>query len=54
MLSLYAIRYPDTLLIESLTEKPNQISPAIAYLHFTITPTLSGMRILGKAWKNLG
>ena len=36
MLSLYAIRYPDTLLIESLTEKPkSDIRRLSAYLHFT-------------------
>ena len=36
MLSLYAIRYPDTLLIESLTEKPkSDIRRLSAYLPFT-------------------
>ena len=36
MLSLYAIRYPDTLLLESLTEKPkSDIRRLSAYLHFT-------------------
>ena len=36
LLSLYAIRYPDTLLLESLTEKPRtDIRRLSAYLHFT-------------------
>lgn len=36
LLSLYAIRYPDTLLIESLTEKArSDIRRLSAYLHFT-------------------
>ena len=36
MLSLYAIRYPDTLLIESLTETArSDITRLSAYLHFT-------------------
>ncbi len=36
MLSLYAIRYPDTLLIESLTDKArSDIKRISAYLHFT-------------------
>jgi len=36
LLSLYAIRYPDTLLIESLTEKArSEIRRLSAYLHFT-------------------
>ncbi|MBI88384.1 MAG: hypothetical protein CMB67_05105 [Euryarchaeota archaeon] len=36
LLSLYAIKYPDTLLIESLTEKPrSDIRRLSAYLHFT-------------------
>lgn len=36
LLSLYAIRYPDTLLIESLTEKVrSDIRRLSAYLHFT-------------------
>ena len=36
MLSLYAIRYPDTLLIESLTETArSDIRRLSAYLHFT-------------------
>lgn len=36
LLSLYAIRYPDTLLIESLTDKArSDIRRLSAYLHFT-------------------
>ena len=36
MLSLYAIRYPDTLLIESLTDNAkSDIYRLSAYLHFT-------------------
>ena len=36
LLSLYAIRYPDTLLIESLTERVrSDIRRLSAYLHFT-------------------
>tara|TARA_B100002051_G_scaffold260866_1_gene281789 strand:- start:369 stop:929 length:561 start_codon:yes stop_codon:yes gene_type:complete len=36
LLSLYAIRYPDTLLIESLTENAkSDIERLSAYLHFT-------------------
>ena len=36
LLSLYAIKYPDTLLIESLTERPrSDIRRLSSYLHFT-------------------
>tara|TARA_B100000427_G_scaffold161872_1_gene134608 strand:- start:452 stop:1012 length:561 start_codon:yes stop_codon:yes gene_type:complete len=55
MLSLYAIRYPDTLLIESLTETArSDIRRLSAYLHFTHhtfsiwdEDTLSGLSKLG-------